>query len=234
MPDKNTVYRYLDEDVSDVYALARRHIWLNEHFNKITVDSTVWTVVVGGYSTVSSNQRSDNTPVYLSLDALSGVLPRRAQIYSGKLFNIAPGAFTAQKQYFSKVTASWFACWPDTISDYKDLYVTMGFTPTSGLATDNNIAVFAKILGVLYARTDSNGTDEDTNISSGITLANWNKYTIEVTSASVKFYVNDALKATHATQKPQYPMVLNLMSGAVAGTVHARLYIANPVIVYEV
>jgi len=110
----------------------------------------------------------------------------------------------------------------------------MGFTDTTGGPGVNDIAMFAKVLGVLYARTDEAGTDEDTDVSSGITLTNWNKYAIEVTSASVKFYINNSLKATHATRKPQLPCVLNFMSIAEAGTKHARLCIAYPRVVYEV
>lgn len=67
--------------------------------------------------------------------------------------------------------------------------------------TDNSVC-FTLDGSTLYAK-NANGTATLTDISSGITVSNWNVYKISWTPGSeAKFYVNGVLKATHASNLP--------------------------------
>jgi len=244
MPDKNTVYRFLDEDVSDIYAELQRDYRLRENFHEAMIASpdyyTVnWTVVISGGSEDTAVANVDS-PVCLALATASGASPTYVYIISKQIFNCNPSAFTAQKQRYSKLTLRFYAQFVGTTGYTLDENV-LGFNSVDGGSVPTpaieDIAIFflkdVASVGVLYARTDSNGTDEETDVSSGITLTDWNKYTIEVTSASVKFYINDVLKATHATQKPLTPAAVALkVAGAVGAVV--GLNIAGAYARYEV
>jgi hypothetical protein len=77
-------------------------------------------------------------------------------------------------------------------------------TPAGGATTipDSGFR-FYNLGGTLYASNGNGATETRTDISSGLTLTNWNKYRIVWTAAtSVAFYVNDILKATHTTNLP--------------------------------
>jgi len=86
----------------------------------------------------------------------------------------------------------------------------MGLSSTqSFLNTEDNIALFTLVDDTLTARTDESGTDEDTDVSAGITITDWNKYKIVVYADGVAFYINDTLVATHTTRVPNegaYPV----------------------------
>lgn len=75
---------------------------------------------------------------------------------------------------------------------------------TSGVynnTTDRNVS-FAFDGTTPYART-SDPTATLTDVSSGITTTNWNKYKIEFDADSeARFYINDTLVATHTTNIP--------------------------------
>lgn len=79
----------------------------------------------------------------------------------------------------------------------------LGSTGIISASTDTTAGV--KIIndaGVLYAQ-NANGTATRTNISSGITLTNWNLYEIVFSpGVDIKFYVNGTLVATHTTNLP--------------------------------
>ena len=62
----------------------------------------------------------------------------------------------------------------------------------------------------LYSLTD-NGSTETTN-DTGVdaaAIASWHKYRIEIYAGNVEFYVDEALKTTHTTNLPDYPMYLD-------------------------
>jgi len=70
----------------------------------------------------------------------------------------------------------------------------------STINTDNNtLAIFNIRNGVLFSHTSKTATKSSNNISSGLTLTNWNNYRIEfdMGADTVTFYVNGVLKATH-------------------------------------
>jgi hypothetical protein len=62
----------------------------------------------------------------------------------------------------------------------------------------------------LYSLTDNGSaeTTTDTGIDAA-DLASWHKYKIEIYEGNVKFYVDEALKTTHTTNLPDYPMYLD-------------------------
>jgi hypothetical protein len=58
--------------------------------------------------------------------------------------------------------------------------------------------------GVLYAYHMKDTTEYKTDISSGVTLSNFNRFKAVYTSGSkIEFYVNDVLKATHDSNLPE-------------------------------
>ena len=68
--------------------------------------------------------------------------------------------------------------------------------------TEDNIAMFTLSEDDLTARTDEGGNNQDTDVSAGITITDWNKYKIVVYADGVRFYINDTLVATHTTRVP--------------------------------
>lgn len=81
----------------------------------------------------------------------------------------------------------------------------------------------------LYARTSNGTTATRTDITSGLTISNWNLYRIEVdlTNTNVKFYVNNVLKATHTTNLPS---TSNVYFGAGLDTSGIYNYMTAPII----
>ena len=93
------------------------------------------------------------------------------------------------------------------------------FGLTTGLAdtrATNNIIGWGLAADVLASVTDLAGV-ETTNTGFGETLTNWNKLRISVYANTVEFYVNEVLKATHITNRPDYPFYLNFYMDTEAG-----------------
>lgn len=73
---------------------------------------------------------------------------------------------------------------------------------TAQTDTTNGEIRFINNAGTLYAQ-NANGTATSTDITSGITMTNWNLYEIVFTPGiDIKYYVNGTLKATHTTNLP--------------------------------
>lgn len=107
------------------------------------------------------------------------------------------------------IIMDWFAKWESASSGD----VTMGWAPSgaSGFTTAYNDSVVAHVAFTirqsnshLYAHTSRAGVGATTtDISSGLTLTNWNHYRIELTGGTnAKFYVNGVLLATNTTNLP--------------------------------
>ena len=92
---------------------------------------------------------------------------------------------------------------------------------TAGIAdtrATNDIIGFG-LVGVgnaLQTVTDLAGA-ETVNTGFGEALTNWNKLMIRVTAGVVRFYLNEALVATHVTNLPDFPMYANFYCGTNAG-----------------
>jgi hypothetical protein len=82
---------------------------------------------------------------------------------------------------------------------------------------------FVNEAGTLYAQNADGVTATSTDISSGLTLTNWNVYEIIFTpGVDAKFYVNGVLKATHTTNLPtagleKFGFGMNLDAGSYVG-----------------
>lgn len=73
---------------------------------------------------------------------------------------------------------------------------------TAQTDTTNGEIRFINNAGTLYAQ-NANGTATSTDITSGITMTNWNLYEIVFTPGTdIKYYINGSLKATHTTNLP--------------------------------
>lgn len=72
------------------------------------------------------------------------------------------------------------------------------FTELYTNSSNNRVQFCVSATGVLYASVSKAGTGvTNTDISSGITITNWNHYRIEFdTNSAARFYVNGTLKAT--------------------------------------
>lgn len=82
------------------------------------------------------------------------------------------------------------------------LVITAANIHTAQTDTTNGEIRFALNGATLYAQ-NANGTATSTDISSGITVTNWNTYEIIYTpGVDIKFYINNTLKATHTTNLP--------------------------------
>ena len=81
-------------------------------------------------------------------------------------------------------------------------------TAQADVRTANNLISWALVGDALQSLTDLAGV-ETVNTGFGETLTNWNKLRIRVYANAVEFYVNDVLRATHITNRPDYPWYLN-------------------------
>ena len=69
--------------------------------------------------------------------------------------------------------------------------------------------------GVMSTQSADGTTQQETDVSAGLTLTNWNTYRIVfIAGTSVKFYINDVLKATHTTNIPSGTTQPTLVMGA--------------------
>ena len=73
--------------------------------------------------------------------------------------------------------------------------------------------------GVMSTQSADGTTQQETDVSAGLTLTNWNTYRIVfIAGTSVKFYINDVLKATHTTNIPSGTTQPTLVMGATSGS----------------
>ncbi len=91
------------------------------------------------------------------------------------------------------------------LSDRKGwgLCITAANIHTAHTDVTNGEVRFILNTSTLYAQNANGSTATSTDISSGLTLTNWNSFEIVFTPAvDIKFYVNGTLKATHTTNLP--------------------------------
>ena len=93
-------------------------------------------------------------------------------------------------------------CKSTTGANDADAFVGLHIAATTIPTTARHIGFYFDS-NVLYASNADGTTQKKTDISAGLTLGNWNSYKfIFDAGTNVKFYVNDALKATHTTNLP--------------------------------
>lgn len=163
----------------------------------VTSSSTMtgWTVVMtGGGANLSQDGAGSWTNLNASVDSLAST-----NIFSpagASTDNYTYGASKAlrYKQYLKLADTTNRKGW--------GLAITASHIYTAQTDTSNGEIRFINNAGTLYAQ-NANGTATSTNITSGITMTNWNLYEIVFTpGVDIKFYINGALKATHTTNLP--------------------------------
>jgi len=123
-----------------------------------------------------------------------------ACIYGNMSANTTP-SWSVDRLFFTTVYVSEVGVSQDVIFGFYDDN-TSGAPPANATITTKHIA-FLVDDSTMYA-SNANGTSQTrTDITSGITVNQYNNYLIEVDSGtSIKFYVNGTLVATHTTYMP--------------------------------
>ena len=169
---------------------------LMQEYCGTAVDATnKWTVTVGatGAVAVQSNPRHFR----LNLPAAADTARLNAQ----SVVN-SPSNHVTTTHIWTKMTAEWVRQM-GTLANIVNATSFMGFATDPGNDTraTNGIIGFILASDVLNTITDSAGT-ETLNVTSGLTLTNYNKYRITINgsaSPTVDFYVNDVLQFSHST-----------------------------------
>lgn len=108
-----------------------------------------------------------------------------------------------QYDWNKTIILDWFAKLP--ASGTGDINMGFGYDNTGCLTSVYNDSTYTKVMftqrgstGVIYATTSNNGVGvTNTDVSSGITVTNWNNYRIELQlGTEARFYINGVLKAT--------------------------------------
>lgn len=105
----------------------------------------------------------------------------------------------------SKIIRLSFAAKVNDLSDRKGwgLVVTAANIHTAQTDTTNGEIRFILNGSTLYAQNANGTTATSTDVSSGITMTNFNTYTIIFDpGVDIKYYINGVLKATHTTNLP--------------------------------
>ncbi len=104
--------------------------------------------------------------------------------------------------------------WEMQLSNLANIDNANAFYGLTAVSTDtrssNNIIGFGLNTDVLETVTDAAGVEQATT-TFGETLTNKNRFRIQVTATNVKFYLNGAVIATHATTFPRVPMYLQFI-----------------------
>lgn len=115
-----------------------------------------------------------------------------------------PGTTSTSAYAYNKKIRIKFRCRFEDTSDRKGFGIVATAANISATQTDTTSGGIRFILNgsTLYAH-NSNGTATYTDITSGVTVTNWNVYEIIFTpGVDAKFYINGTLKATHTTNLP--------------------------------
>ena len=177
--------------------------YLTDLLEKETLDILIWEEIKDGLGTgVFANSGG-----YAYWDMDTGIVPdNNVVLNSTYRWQCIPSKFGDADFPLNKLVAEFLfrLTNPDLSSNQ---YVTFGFTEDKDNNNDavagNDIAAFVlKAVDTLNTRTSINGTDEDWDVSAGITLTDFNLYRIEAYQMGYKFYINGALKATHEIQVP--------------------------------
>lgn len=134
--------------------------------------------------------------------------------------------------------STWFNCQIEiTETTSQNIFFGLGLDsvvssssdiPNNATSTVRHIGFFVDD-GTLYASNADGTTQTKTDISSGVTITNWNSYSFVYTAAtSIEFKVNGVTKATHTTNIPSGGTDWDLTFGVETTTTAARaFYLAN-------
>lgn len=157
---------------------------------------TGWTVTIGGGG---ANINQDGAGSWVNINATADSLA------STNLFPPAGAATNNYTYSASKVIRIKFYLKLADTTNRKGwgLCTTAANIHTAQTDVTNGEIRFINNAGTLYAQNANGTTATSTDITSGITMTNWNLYEIVFTPGTdIKFYINGTLKATHTTNLP--------------------------------
>lgn len=163
----------------------------------VTSSSTMtgWTVVMtGGGANLSQDGAGSWVNITATADSLAftNILPPGGA--STNNYTYGASKTIRYKQYLKLADTTNRKGWGFAITA-ANIYTAQSDTTNGEIRFINNA-------GTLYAQ-NANGTATSTDITSGITMTNWNLYEIVFTpGVDIKYYINGTLKATHTTNLP--------------------------------
>lgn len=183
-------------------------LWTGSTSGALTTDFPNWS-------------RSDSTDVYVPPMGMMADFQSTGTAYLSMeqpIFRIAANT-PLEYNDGNVMILDFFAKFP--ASGTGDVSMGFGFTSSTGLLVYDSTArtcvgfVQRGSTGVVYANTTLEAVGvTNTDISSGLTLTNWNHYKFVFTQGvDTKFYVNGILKATHTTNLPNTADDVNIGFG---------------------
>jgi len=169
--------------------------YLTEFFEDETINAAVWDETVTNTGTITFAIDAGYKYVNLSTGATD---VSTAVLNSDQRFEFRPNSFNLVQGVITRIVLEWDMRLTN-VANMLNTSVLFGFgNSKTSIRTSNNIAGFILDGDVLKSITDNGGNEELTDVSSGITVANWNKYRITALPGNiVQFYINDTLVATH-------------------------------------
>ena len=173
------------------------------------INANVWVTAVTGTATAARNT-AEGGKLKVRLDTVAGGQTSRLRSYDR--FSYAPSMMTGA--HIIRKTVLEFEAKFTNLANTDENNFILGFTPATGdNRTTQNVAGFiftgAPAAGTLFSLTDNGGVETTNVVGTGLTLTNWNKYTIEIYDnagvATVKFTVTDGSITNTATHIANIP-----------------------------
>ncbi len=195
-----------------VYSAANHDLPIfDEYWEFEQLDVAKWEEILDGAGTGTFTTIADEGVMFYQL--VTGAAADNDAILNSKYrWQVIPSMFGDANLPFTSLSLEFMARFVD-VALTSNQYVTLGFTEAKNndndAAAGNDIAAFVfKATDTLNTRTSVNGTDEDTDVSAGITLTDWNLYQIVVAEDVIYFYINKTPVAAHVTTIPDMAMYL--------------------------
>lgn len=204
----------------------------DEYWEFEQLDVAKWEEILDGAGTGTFTATVDEGIMFYRL--VTGAVANNDAILNSKYrWMVIPSIFGDANSPFTSLSLEFMARFVN-VALTSNQYVTLGFTEgknnDNDAAAGNDIAAFvldpAPAADTLWSRTSVNGTDEENNVSAGITLTNWNLYKIVVIEDAIRFYINGAPVAAHVTTIPNmagYLLFGTRAEGAAATTLDLGL-----------
>jgi len=169
--------------------------YLTEFFEDETITLAVWDETVTNTGAISVLVEDGYKFARMSTGA-TGV--STAVLNSDQRFEFRPNSFNLLTGVITRVVLEWDMRITNVANILNSSFLVGFGSAKTSIRTSNDVAGFVLVSDVLNALTDDGGTEALTDVSSGITLSNWNKYRVTaVPGDTVQFYINDTPVATH-------------------------------------
>ncbi len=169
--------------------------YLTEFFEDETITLAVWDETVTNSGDISVLVEAGYKFARMSTGA-TGV--STAVLNSDQRFEFRPNSFNLLTGVITRIVMEWDMRIANVANILNSSFLVGFGSAKTSIRTSNDVAGFMLVSDALNALTDDGGTEALTDVSSGITLSNWNKYRVTaVPGDTVQFYINDTLVATH-------------------------------------